>query len=568
MKALLLAAGFGTRLKPYTDHTPKALFPFMGRPLLDKIIRDLCHGGCSGVMVNTHHLGSRIETFLSQQQYPIPVFVRHEPQILGTGGGIANMADFLDGEPFMVVNSDIVTDVDYKTVYRFHLRHNHSATLVLTNSPRLNTVTVGEDGTVLSFHRAEEPSPAPAGNILTFTGIQVLDPSCLVFFPRGRFSSSIDAYEKMMGSGLTIQAYVSDSSQWTDVGTPERFKTAVIKPMADAAFQRAFDDNPASEIETEALKGDGSDRKWFRMRTGERSLILVDHGIREALAVSEVDAFIDIGRHLYDHCLPVPKIVLFDRFSGLVFLEDLGEAHLADVVRRERKNRAVVAIYEHIIDELIRLSQEGARGFDPHWAYQTPVYDENVVIERECRYFVESFLNDFLNVPVGFHDLEEEFAGLAEQAIGLGVAGFMHRDFQSRNIMIKKGRCRFIDFQGGRIGPIQYDLASLLIDPYVDLSPDVRNHLLQYGIDAMASTMAVDREAFVSGFRYCALARNLQILGAFSFLSKIKGKNGFQQYIPAALDSLRRILSGFDRHEFPVLRRTVKSLDTNVTESF
>ena len=130
MKAMILAAGLGTRLLPFTTNTPKPLFPVAGRPLIDIIICSLQNAGCEAIIINTHHLYKKINSFLASQKYSIPVFTRYEPFILGTGGAIKNVADFWDDRPFMVINSDILTDIDLLEVYNFHLSHKYTATLV------------------------------------------------------------------------------------------------------------------------------------------------------------------------------------------------------------------------------------------------------------------------------------------------------------------------------------------------------------------------------------------------------------------------------------------------------
>ena len=132
--------------------------------------------------------------------------------------------------------------------------------------------------------------------------------------------------------------------------------------------------------------------------------------------------------------------------------------------------------------------------------------------------------------------------------------GFMHRDFQSRNIMVMKDRFYLIDFQGGRIGPPHYDLASLLIDPYVDLPFAMRETLLVYFSEQLAQrSPGIPAAEIQNAYRYCALARNLQILGAYGFLTRRKGKPHFSHYIPAAVRSLQQTLSHFDRRDFPIL---------------
>jgi aminoglycoside/choline kinase family phosphotransferase len=133
--------------------------------------------------------------------------------------------------------------------------------------------------------------------------------------------------------------------------------------------------------------------------------------------------------------------------------------------------------------------------------------------------------------------------------------GFMHRDFQSRNIMVRDGCFYLIDFQGGRLGPPHYDLASLLIDPYVDLPPDLREALLDYFAARLSALGSIPPAEIRHAYRYCALSRNLQILGAYGFLTRRKGKPFFARYIPAAVRSLQANLSHFSAEEFPNLAR-------------
>ena len=134
----------------------------------------------------------------------------------------------------------------------------------------------------------------------------------------------------------------------------------------------------------------------------------------------------------------------------------------------------------------------------------------------------------------------------------------MHRDMQSRNIILKNDHFYFIDFQGGRFGPIQYDLASLLIDPYVELPRTVQNILLDFSVEILAPAIKVHPHHFLSCYKYCAITRNLQILGAFGYLSRIKKKTYFEKYIPSAIKTLEVNLSDFKDMEFPGLESIVK----------
>jgi len=586
MKALILAAGLGTRLLPFTAKTPKPLFPVAGRPLLDITIRNLIQAGCKSIIINTHHLHQQIDTFVASQKYPVPVCTRHEPVILGTGGAIKNVADFWDDKPFMVINSDIITDIDLKKVYKFHLKHPHPATLVLYDDPMFNSVSVDTNGFITGFHDRRITAAPSAGFVcspqnrrpeenrtnagftrpdgkapkLTFTGIQVLNPEILDLIPVNVCSSSIDAYEKLISDKKKVPAFIPQGCCWKDVGTPENYLQAVFEKMAPHAFKHAFSDFADSSIQCDQIKGDGSDRKWYRLRAENRSLIMVNHGIRPTTTTCEVDAFVQIGRHLYDKKIPVPRIYLDDTFSGLVFLEDLGDTNLQAIIKNTKNQNEIILHYKSVIDLLIKQSVEGARGFDPAWTCQTERYDRNLILEKECRYFVDAFLGRYLAMSVNFDDFKDDFFHLADKALEYAVGGFMHRDMQSRNIMVKNKRFYFIDFQGGRSGPLQYDLASLLIDPYVALPFSVQNQLLDYGVKKLSSLMHIDPAGFRKGYQYCTITRNLQILGAFGYLSRIKGKTYFEKYIPVALKTLRHNLSIFKKTEFPKLKAVVEEL--------
>jgi aminoglycoside/choline kinase family phosphotransferase/dTDP-glucose pyrophosphorylase len=564
MKALILAAGFGTRLLPYSAHTPKPLFPINGRPLLDIMICSLEQFGCQAIMVNTHHLANEIDLFLARQSYSIPVETRYEPEILGTGGAIKNAADFFGEDPFMVVNSDIVTNLDFKKLYNFHCGHPYPVTMALCDNDQFNTVRVNREGFITDF---QHHSTAPKNTRqLTFTGIQVLDPAVLGFIPFHDFSSSIDAYKKLTASGNKIKAFMPGNFFWQDIGTPDQYRRINLERLTDRAWGDASplqppcrgkgalsEASPDTDQTTIKLKGDGSDRCWYRITRAKKSLILADHGLRRQKAGVEVDSFIDIGRHLHDRGLPIPEILAFDRFSGLVLVEDLGNTHLQDLVNAMAHKDKAHRLYKAIIDILVTLSIEGARGFNPNWTCQSVCYDRDLILEKECRYFTDAFLNNYLNFSINFDELIEDFSQLADKTVICSCNGFMHRDLQSRNIMIKNEHPFFIDFQGGRTGPIQYDLASLLIDPYVALPLSLQARLLDYGMRRYRSAVACSREKFMAGYQYCRITRNLQMLGAFAFLSQVKHKPDFEAYIPRAVRTLAQSLTEIGDKAFPRL---------------
>jgi aminoglycoside/choline kinase family phosphotransferase/GTP:adenosylcobinamide-phosphate guanylyltransferase len=551
MKALILAAGLGTRLRPHTLTTPKALFTLAGRPLLDFHMRNLTEAGCEAVGINTHHLPEPIETFIATRHFDIPVYLRHEPAILGTGGAIKNWADFWDHRPFMVVNADVYSTIDLRAVYAFHLRRRPDATLVLVDDPEFNTVGVDPVGRVYEFAGSKADAPAGA---LTFTGIQVLDPIVLDFIPGHGFHNSIDAFRAMIAAGRTVLAFVPERGAWKDLGTEARYRSTAAQASAREAWQQAFSGTLPEGAGPERIEGDGSDRQWSRWRGAGRSMILADHGLHATAGVAEVDAFVAIGRHLKSRQVPVPAIYFADTFAGLVFLEDLGDTSLQSLVQAQSDRRQVLSAYHTVIDGVIRMAIEGARGFDPAWTFQTPAYTREVILDRECRYFRDAFLVGYAGLDVD-DSLSDEFNRIADGALEGDEPGFMHRDCQSRNIMVKDGRFYFIDFQGGRLGPPQYDLAALLIDPYVGLAIEEQEELLDYAMQGLSRRRPIDPRRFRRIFAHCALARNLQVLGAFGFLSMVKGKPQFAHYIPTALHSLEARLRSFQPPGFPKLQR-------------
>ena len=556
MKALVLAAGLGTRLRPWSEQVPKPLFPVGGAPMLERLIHQLTAAGCEAVAVNTHHLAPAVAAALAGRQWKIPVIVRHEPQLLGTGGAIANLRDFWDRRPFLVVNGDIVTGVDFGAVYRFHAGHDDPATLVVTRHPPLDSVVLAPNGCIARLRPtpAEADEARVAGRLVTFTGIQVLDPLVLDFLPDSGFADSIGAYESLQAAGHRLRAF-GTTAAWTDAGTPDRYRRAAADALIPRAFQQRTD--PAA-VAWEPLAGDGSDRAWFRLRAGEATVVLADHGISAGDRPGEVGAVIEIGRHLHRRNVPVPAIRAAEPFAGLVMMEDLGDTHLQSAVRRSSPP-AGRHLYRRVIEALIHMSEAGIRGLDPSWCHQGSRYDRQTVVECEGRYFIDAYVRGVAGATVGDDVLMPAFEHLARCIQRVRPVGFMHRDFQSRNIMVAGDRIGIIDYQGGRRGPLAYDLASLLIDPYVDLPADLQAALLADAVTALGLS-GQGAQDFIAGYRYCALARNLQILGAFGFLWRIKGKAGFAGYIPAALAGLKRRLTEMADPALAPLQALVRKL--------
>ncbi len=588
MKALILAAGRGTRLLPHTAHRPKPLFTLCGIPLLGLTIDRLIHAGCEHIVVNTHHLHEQVRQFIHHRPWPVPVETRHEPTLLDTGGAIKNVRDIMGDQPFWVINSDIVTDLDLTRVWDFHINGNWPATLVLHDYPRFNGVTVNDTGFITGFPGVDAVAPMPgahqpmnkgADNLsadmtttpvpprkMAFTGIQILSPSIFNHLPDTNIFSSIDLYKALCHQGDTVKAFVADNFYWQDMGTPVTYTDASLRELfmtAHMTTQRTDllqDTAPSMDIIRDKklrqkititpLAGDGSDRKWYRLSHGDTSFVVADHGMDPLPLGSvppsprEVDAFIHIGNHLYNHRLPVPKILGYDLFSGLVILEDLGDIHLqkliVDIQNTKQKNheQKMLSWYKMALDLVMDFSIKGHQGFDTAWTFQTPEYSRDLILEKECRYFVDAFLRGYLNFEIKFEDLLPPFEFITDQCLAHAFTGLMHRDMQSRNLMVTRGDLRIIDFQSARTGPLQYDVASLLIDPYVNMDVTLRKMLVDHCAKTLNNRTGFDENTFKTGYYYCALTRNFQMLGAFSHLSRNRGKTWFESFIQPALETL------------------------------
>ena len=306
------------------------------------------------------------------------------------------------------------------------------------------------------------------------------------------------------------------------------------------------------------LFADGSDRKFFRISCGASSFIaLVSPRVKEG-TTDENDSYLLIGRHLYSQRVPAPRMVYADARTGRFLLEDAGDLHLQRFALSHRVN--LERIYGHVIRMLAALHRRAPEGFHPDFCFDTVLYDPPFVYERELDYFRRSFLNGYLGLAIAAEDLRPDFENLADAA-GVSRSRFvLHRDFQSRNIMVSRGSLRLLDFQGMRFGPPAYDLASLLIDPYVQIPPRLQERLTGMYWSAAGRFLGCTSAEFLKKFAAVRLCRNLQILGAFGFLGIVKGKKHFLEYIPPAWEQLLLHLRGSCRGMLPRLEGVVSDI--------
>lgn len=310
------------------------------------------------------------------------------------------------------------------------------------------------------------------------------------------------------------------------------------------------------------LPGDGSRRTFYRLSNNQDSFIVMANPPGEGSAERENISYLKIGRHLFSKGIPVAHIYRYNLGHGWFIMEDLGEENLQEIAISS-SNR--LGIYKRVIELLIRCQLDGRQDFNPEWCYQSERYDRYVMERSESDYFLTYFLKGFIGLKQSLSALQRSFKHLASGASLAERDFFLHRDFQSKNLIINRGRIGVLDWQGGRLGPLQYDLASLLLDPYVGLREEEKVVLHDHYVRLLKERIPGISASFNRYYPYLAIQRNLQILGAFSYLGMIQGKRGFLAYIPLALQSLKGLLEGRDDPELDPLKELIRKIaGTNV----
>ncbi len=220
MKAMILAAGMGTRLLPLTRLRPKPLFPVYNTPILDTIITQFKETGAKDIVINTHHLNQNINTYFQENSSSgINITLSHEPDLLGTAGAIKNVEDFWDDQPFIVINGDIIHTIDLNASYQHHIKSGNLATLILHKYPRYNQVEIDNKGTIVSIREERVIETLSPTYRLAFTGIHIISPQLLRDIPPNRYVDIISVYLQLISRGMKICGYQVEKHYWLDIGT-------------------------------------------------------------------------------------------------------------------------------------------------------------------------------------------------------------------------------------------------------------------------------------------------------------------------------------------------------------
>lgn len=294
--------------------------------------------------------------------------------------------------------------------------------------------------------------------------------------------------------------------------------------MLKDLYIKKFGVAPESVIQ---LTQAGSNRRYFRLR-GVETVVGV-----AGTSVEENEAFIYLSRHFYSRGLNVPRVIAVSA-DGLCYLQtDLGDMSLFD-------RRTDTTLLEKAVSALPDFQYSGAVGLDFSRCYPVSDFDAQSIL-WDLNYFKYCFLNT-TGTPYLEANLEADFRKMAA-TLSVNPAGtFMYRDFQSRNVMIVGNEPFFIDFQGGRRGPAEYDLVSFITQARAGFSEELRSRLIDVYIASASKYTDIDRPAFMKRLRDFSLLRNLQVLGAYGFRGKFERKPHFLKSIPLALNNLHTLL--------------------------
>jgi len=283
----------------------------------------------------------------------------------------------------------------------------------------------------------------------------------------------------------------------------------------------------------------GSGRSIIRLSNRQQSAIGILYGVRE-----ENVAFLEFSRHFRKHRLPVPEIYAEDLKHGAYIEEDLGDTTLFEYLSQNRNGKnigpGVIEAYRNVVALLPRFQVEAGRDLNYKVCYPRASFDRQS-ISWDLNYFKYYFLR-LAGIPFNEQALENDFARLTKFLLAANHDYFLYRDFQSRNVMLRDGQPYFLDYQGGRKGALQYDIASLLYDAKADLPPELRQHLLNHYLENLGASIDVKRDEFMQYYHAYVYVRIMQAMGAYGFRGFYERKPHFLQSVPYALRNIAWLL--------------------------
>jgi|WetSurMetagenome_2_1015567.scaffolds.fasta_scaffold00085_5 NDP-sugar pyrophosphorylase family protein/aminoglycoside/choline kinase family phosphotransferase len=613
----ILAAGLGERMRPMTNHIPKPLLPIAGKPLLESIIEKVISSGFSRIGVNSHHLSGLIEAWIANSVFREKIRLFHEPVILNTGGALKNAGSFLEYGNFLVHNGDIISDINLAALFERHRHSGNIATLATFDCPAINNVLVTGSGLFMDAGRGLQPSGDE--RLVAFSGIAVYSPAFLKFLPEGA-SSVLVAWTEAVRAGYRIGTFDTSGHGWSDIGSPSAYASAVVKklrdegetvyaaPAAEVGRDVAIDGSiiiektavvgnsaklrnciilPGGIVAAEAqhensiigtdyaiAAGDtafgihiegkglligsgGSDRKYYRRRDTEQSIVVMECGPDDP----DFDRHIEYTNFFGKYGIPVARILSSDRKTKTALIEDLGDMSLYSWRKCPRSPGETEQLYRRVMEIIARLHGTVSDHVSECPTLAARIFDYDY-LRWETSYFLEKFIMGVCGRNIeNTSALNDEFHSLALKTDSF-TKRIIHRDFQSQNIMITKVCIpRIIDYQGARMAPPAYDIASILWDPYAPLTDDMRTRLLNFYQSLLEKTADswFSSAEFNESLIYCRLQRHMQALGAYGYLSRTKNKTYFLKHVPEAVRLLKEEALLVHK-EFPFIAGLVGSL--------
>jgi aminoglycoside/choline kinase family phosphotransferase len=308
----------------------------------------------------------------------------------------------------------------------------------------------------------------------------------------------------------------------------------VLKQLFEQRFQ-----SPAERVTPIQGQLGGSGRNIVRLANDRFTAIGVVYGVRE-----ENVAFLEFSKHFHRHSLPVPEIYAEDLDRDAYLEEDLGDTTLYELLAKNRAGDVIapeiVSAYRDAVAILPRFQVEAGRDLDYSVCYPRDSFDRQS-IAWDLNYFKYYFLR-LAGIPFNEQALEDDFARLTDFLLSARRDYFLYRDFQSRNIMLRRGMPFFVDYQGGRRGALQYDVASVLYDAKADLPPALRLQLLDHYLESLGKYTDLSRDVFMHHFYAYVYVRIMQAMGAYGYRGFFERKSHFLQSVPYAIKNLRWLL--------------------------
>lgn len=308
----------------------------------------------------------------------------------------------------------------------------------------------------------------------------------------------------------------------------------------------------------QALPLSGSERRYYRAASSSHQALVVHHS-----DTAENRAFVAYTRHFQALGMPVPALFHEDLDQDRYLIEDLGNQTLLQHLQQHRNGQQPAATtlhyYKETLTQLARLQVQGVQGL-PIEDYHQPATFDPCNMLWDLNYFKYCYLKTS-GLPIDEYRLEQDFQQLTADASTMPSTYFMMRDCQARNVMVHQDRIYFIDYQGGKYGPLAYDVASLLYQAKANLPHSIRTELLTHYLDALNQYIKIDSIAFRQQFYYFVLLRSLQVLGAYGYKGLYQGKTHFIESIPYALDNVAWLLDhAIPKDAYPYLAALLRQL--------